>query len=51
VVYAHSLGWMSDKERSEQPGKIWFNWPLVLGLVINFAILAAIAYWLLHRAA
>ena len=41
---------MSDRKRSERPpGKVWFNWPLVLGLVVNFAIIAAIAYWLVHR--
>ncbi len=27
----------------------WFNWPLVLGLAVNFAAWASLAYWLLHR--
>jgi hypothetical protein len=41
---------MSDRKLADQPrGKLWFNWPLVLGLIVNFAILAGLAFWILQR--
>ena len=28
--------------------KAWFNWPLVLGLIVNFAVLALVASCIIH---
>jgi hypothetical protein len=28
--------------------KVWFNWPLVLGIILNFAILALVASCAVH---
>ena len=33
----------------QPPPRRWFNWPLALGLAVNSAVWAGLAYWLLHR--
>jgi hypothetical protein len=40
--------------QDDEPGdrhrrRLWFNWPLALGIVINFGIWAAAIFWLFAR--
>jgi hypothetical protein len=38
-----------EKKPEDRVGRIWFNWPLSLGLVVNFLIWAALAGWFFLR--
>ena len=42
-------GWLSMPRSSPDQREPWFNWPMALGLFINFAILAGIGFLLLHK--
>jgi hypothetical protein len=41
---------MARSRRKADPveRKVWFNWPLVLGLIANFAVLALVASCVVH---
>jgi len=39
------------KNKSGERGaeKLWFNWPLVVGLIANITVWGAIAFWIFGR--
>lgn len=41
---------MRNDSSAERPReKAWFNWPLVVGLLANFALWGLVAAWILLR--
>lgn len=36
-------------QRKADGGKLWFNWPLALGLIFNFAVIAGLGFLFLHK--
>jgi hypothetical protein len=39
---------MIDKKPPDKP-PVWINWPLMLGLIVNFAVWALFGVWIAHR--